>query len=335
MTDRNRCSSHPQGTTVRGVLAFLVMSVSVVLALAFANRPRFWWQESLCNSVIYWVAPLCLSFLWNLRALVCTRSRSIVLGLTLVAQLYVLLLVAQCAKPYLVFNRWPHIDAASSASLSILYLDEWRGESSHDYVREIVQHRRPTIVIVSGQRVAELAHKLPDTQYPYRAQTVASVDGAVRIFSALPLETDMIRDLGIEAYPGGTVRVRISDTKVIELGALMLAPSFSTEQFERNRISTRRLASLMRNSDATRIVVASFNATPFSQFASIYVEQARMRSVFFGRGLKKTYNMQSQLVPLLLSNALVSRDVQPIDVERIEIPGRSRAGIFFAVRIRA
>lgn len=319
----------------RRVRAWLIMSVSVFLALAFANRPRFWWQECLCNSVTYWFAPLCLLFLWCLRGAVRTRFRGLPLAVALLAQLYVCIVVAKQARPYLVFNRWPQIEAASTTPLSILYLDDWSGESSSERVREVVGRLHPSIVVASGHRVVELASVLSQAQYPYHAQTPVSADGEIRVFSSYPLEAERIEGLGMEAYPGGTVGVRVADTKVVELGTLALAPSFSTEQFERNRVSTRRLASLMRNSDATRIVVANFNATPFSQFASIYVEQARMRSVFFGRGLKKTYDMQSKLVALSLSNALVSRDVQPLVVERIEIPGRSRAGIFFSVRMRS
>lgn len=318
----------------RRVRAGLIMSVSVFLALAFANRPRFWWQECLCNSVTYWFAPLCLLFLWCLREAVRTRFRALPLGVALLAQLYVCIVVAKQARPYIVFNRWPQIEAASSKGISILYLDDWNGESTSAHVQEAVQRLHPSLVVISGRQVADIAHAVAESEYPYRAQTPASEDGEIRVFSAHPLEAAAIEGLGIEAYPGGTVRVRVADTKIVELGALVLEPSFSTAQFERNRISTRRLASLMRNSEATRIVVANFNATPFSQFASIYVEQARMRSVFFGRGMERSYDLQSHVVHLLLNNALVSRDVQPLLVERVEFPGRSRAGIFLAARIR-
>ena len=98
-------------------------------------------------------------------------------------------------------------------------------------------------------------------------------------------------------------------------------------EFERNRISARRLASYMRNSEATRLVVGSFYATPFSQLSSVFTSQARLRSLWYGKGMVKTYDMNHTFSRFTFSHGFVSRDIRPRRVERVEVPGCSRAGL--------
>jgi hypothetical protein len=82
----------------------------------------------------------------------------------------------------------------------------------------------------------------------------------------------------------------------------------------------------MRNSEATRLVVGSFYATPFSQLASVFTSQARLRSLWYGKGMVKTYDMNHTLSYFTFSHAFVSRDIRPRRVERLEVPGCALAG---------
>ena len=63
---------------------------------------------------------------------------------------------------------------------------------------------------------------------------------------------------------------------------MTLLPALSRQSLESSRITSRRLASIMRSSSAPRIVFAQFNTTPFSQVRSIYSDQVKLLSLDYG-----------------------------------------------------
>lgn len=241
--------------------------------------------------------------------------------------------VGALARPYIFFERWPAISHSGSAvSARCMFVDSWQpGEAPEAALAEL-RNQKPNLLIVSGEAPEALTDKVPTDRYPVRISTSASDEGRIHILAEDGVVLEPLQELGVGAMPGGLVKVRI-DSHSLELGVLALQPSFSKDAFERNRISARRLASLMRASDATRVVVGSFNATPFSQFVSVYLQQARMRSVFFGQGLAKTFDMTSSVIAFPLTHALVSKDLRPEDIERLTLPGRRRAAIAFTIRM--
>jgi hypothetical protein len=261
------------------------------------------------------------------------RLRGTVALVAVLTHLFVIGYVVSSVKPYLTFNRWPHVVSEHSAQLSLVYVDGWSKDDRVGEFLSLVEERKPSLVVLSGRDVGPAMAALSSEQFPYRSHTRQSDDGEISIASVVSLAPDVIEGLGFNAYPGGVVTLQLTPSKVVQLGVLMMEPSFSKEQFERDRISTRRLATLMRNSEDTRVVLANFNATPFSQFTSMYIDQARMRSLLFGRGLLKTFDLRTPLIHLLVSNALVSRDVAPHEVELLQLSGRSRAALYATLRI--
>lgn len=312
---------------------FITVLPSVVLALFFLNRPRFWWQETVCNLALYWIAPLCMSLIFCLCRLSRLRFKSFTFCLALLTHAYVLNSTVRTVSPYLVFNYWKSLDSEETASLRALYIDHWTDIDNASTCLSVVETYKPAIIVISGDTRNLSSNHFPDTPNRFTIHGSYPQDGTIEVFSSLPVSDRGIHDLGINALPGGVATVRVSPQKTIDIGMLTLEPSFSTEQFERNRVSSRRLASLMRNSAATRVVMATFNATPFSQLTSMYIDQARLRSVMFGRGMFKTYDMRNPWASFAVSNILVSRDVEPIKVERIACPDRPHALWFFEIRV--
>lgn len=317
----------------RRTLHILLTELAIFIALVLANRPRFWWQECITNTALYWFIPVCISCGWCCREVFARRLRGVFALVAVLSHLFVIMYVVTCVRPYLTFSRWPHLVDEHSAQLSFLYVDGWTKSDRIEEFLPIIEERKPSLIVLSGKDIGAAMAAIPGGRFPYRASTQPSEGGDISIASVIPLETDAIEGLGLNAYPGGVATLRLTSSKVIQLGVLMMEPSFSKSQFERNRISTRRLATLMRNSEESRILLANFNATPFSQFTSMYLDQARMRSLLFGHGLTKTYDLRASMIHLLLSNGLVSRDIEPQQVELLSVSGRERAALFASMRM--
>jgi hypothetical protein len=140
--------------------------------------------------------------------------------------------------------------------------------------------------------------------------------------------------LGFDALPGGVVSLAMPDEGEFELGVLMLERSHDKASFERNRISSRRLSSLMRNSQQRRIVVGNLNTTPFSMLSSIFNEQSGMRSLVFQSGFVNTLGVLSLNSHVFGRNVFVSRDMVRKDFEFVDLPGRNEPVVFFSVLVR-
>lgn len=310
-----------------------VSLISCAGALMLANRPRFWWQECFCNLALYWFAPVCVMAFLTINSL---RSRAFyrsVRWISLVAQLYMIIHVVVLARPYIVFDRWPGLhENASAQEVRLMYVDRLDSSQAYDATLAELRSQRPTLLIVSGEGFDNLIARVPAGEYPVRISTAPSNSGRVHLLAQGRVKLEPLQELGFGAMPGGLVKVRI-DSRSLELGLIALQPSLSKDSFESNRISSRRLASLMRASESSRVVVGSFNATPFSQLVSVYAEQVRMRSIFFGRGFRKTFDMTRAVVAFPFTNAFVSKDLRPVNVEVLRLAGHDRAAIAFSVHL--
>lgn len=324
---------------LRSRLSSVVLCLAGVLAaLCVANRPRFWWQELFCSLALYWLPPAIIAGTWLVRK---AFSRAAHPGSSTVSCLlwggvvcygYVIFSMGSVLMPYLWPSRWAPLTNEDSTIISGLWIDGWSSRDTFSDLRELISRMDPMVVMVSGElavseRSGDMLRRLP-----YQARTASSENGGISIFSAVPIRAEHI-DLGIEAFPGGIFSLSVPGRQSVELGVMALARSTSQELFERNRITARRLSSLMRSSKEPRIVAAQFGAAPFSQLMAVYSEQVRLRSLMCGLGLRKTFNMENPLVITTDSNIFVSRDFSRLSFERIHIPMRERAVLSFRVAL--
>jgi hypothetical protein len=325
------------------VLHVLVCLAGFLAALCVANRPRFWWQELFCTAGLYWFAPAILALLY-LGCSLSGRSDSSGILRTRRAAHYWLLIGAICCygyvtvhmgiimAPYLYYGSWSATREVLGPELGFLWLE---GRSESDRVEDLsklLARTTPTVVIMSGYGDLD-SQRLSDLRdYPYLQRTASQERGGITLFSKIPFGNQVTDSLGIEALPGGVFVLQPSETESIEVGVLALARSTSRGIFERNRVTARRLSSLMRNSGAPRVVVGQFGTTPFSQLMSVYPQQARMRSLMFGIGLLKTFDMNNPFIALTDSNVFVSTDLVRRGFERIHRSGQTHAALAFRIQ---
>jgi hypothetical protein len=327
--------SHP----LASVLRLLLCLAGYVAALCVANRPRFWWQELFASLALYWLPLAAIAFAWLARfvfsqPLKVTRGAASwgVLG-ALGCYGYVIVFMGCKLAPYLFYDRWPAQVSQGSATVSGLWIDQWGRGDSISALQALVTRKAPMVLMVSGENSAvELLGAMTE-RFPNQVRTQCTDGDVISVFSQLPFGAQQFDNLGVEAFPGGVFSLQVHDGRQIELGVMALSRSTSQELFERNRITARRLSSLMRNSREPRIVAAQFSTTPFSQLMALYPEQARLRSLMFGAGLHKTFNMEHPFVITTDSNIFVSRDFARLSFEAITIPERERTALFFRVAL--
>lgn len=315
--------------------AVLACSIGYMLALCVANRPRFWWQEALCSHTLYWM-PLALIAFGGLVIFNCRRRAPLVRVVSLLAvgcYGYVITSAAATLLPYASFHQWPEVSDERAFTVSGIWVDEWSQSDRSTELERIITEKGPTLVMVSGEFSPALLTTAIAQRFPHQARTESVERGGITILSSLPFRPDPIDELGIEAFPGGLFILEPPNHAAIELGVMTLERSTSQEVFERNRITSRRLSSLMRNSHQPRIVAAQFSTTPFSQLMGVYPRQARLRSVMYGLGLFATFRETSGRPAAPQSNIFISRDFARKNFERIDLAGPRRDALFFALQM--
>jgi len=315
--------------SVASVLRLSSTIFSALVALCFLNRPRFWWQEAICNFSPYFVPLLAVALIRNVKGLKHGYVTRLVSLLGMLASAYCLYTIISLAVPFFWYPRWSKTLPASADTLRLVFIDDCYLSQSD--AREILLIRNPEVAVVVGAARESLL--LEGTTLNNR-RDFGDAD-KVSILSSLDLPDRGVPNLGFSARPGGVVGVKLASGATVDLGVIGLRPSTTQSEFERNRISARRLSSYMRNSDATRLVIGSFYATPFSQFASVFTSQARLRSLWYGKGMVKTFDMNHTLSYFTFSHGFISRDMRPLRVERLSVPGCARAGLFADLRIES
>lgn len=306
--------------------------LGVVVGLLTLNRPRFWWQELFHNSAFYWVVPVCGLMLW-LLVCVFRRGFSWQIACGILGCLYgVSATFASVATA--VMPRHITIPVDESIRVDGAWIDSW---SVNDDVRELTQlivTRKPLLVAMQGRDLEPLDALPALAGYVHRiAASGTGEAGSLRLYSRVPLRGAARGDLGLRAFPGGWGALALSETQVLEVGFISLMPSYNQELFERNRVSARRLSSLMRNSESPRIVLANFNATPTSQLVAVYSNQTRMYSLRFGTTLSNIRSVFDFFAPERGLQAFVSKQVAPESFELLSWPKRARPLFYFSVQV--
>gem|GEM_PF-1666998 len=324
---------------MRRVIFLIVCLTGYFLALCVANRPRFWWQETLCSNALYWLPFALVALVFLSGDLIRKRTtRPWMLWSAVVCYGYASVFMLCKLFPFVHYNRWPLVIEDSESNVRGLWVDGWSAADRVAELNEVISVKQLSVVMIAGTAPHEALRDPLLDLFPYRA-TTAPVEPAngehvsIAIFSKVPFTSERIDQFGVEALPGGVFPLQLPNGAVLELGVMSLVPSDSQQSFERNRITSRRLSALMRSSSAARIVAAQFSTTPFSQFMAVYPEQVKMRSLMYGIGLYKTFDMNNFSNYSTESNVFVSHNVARIEFERIRVEGRSRAMLYFHVQV--
>ncbi len=312
------------------LLAWLV-AVSC-LAVCHLNHPRLWIQDLLCSVSLYWIPFVLAGFVWALARCVKLRSCSVALLWALVVQGYLLVRVATVAMPYVSFSRWPEAQAGQSVEVPVLFSHVDFAQNGLARLSAETARRAPSIVVLVGEpgQLAAATESMPG--FP---RVLDSTPPGVTVLSRFDLEDGSRTSLGTGALPGMFLKLRVPRVGSVLLGVLDLIPAASQRDFFLSKVTSRRIASSLRYQKEPRVVVGSFDATPFAPIVNMYPRQLGLRSVMFGQGLVRTFDLQDPVVRLALDNAFVSKEIGVKDFELLNDVSLHRAAMSFVMSIPA
>ncbi len=248
----------------------------------------------------------------------------------LLAALHVatLCVVASLARPYVYFRGWPSMAGKHQTQLGVLVAPFFDDSAGFTRLEAAIRQYQPDIVVMMGG--SDAVRRIQESQtFPFMQEQHAPKLGGVAILSRFPLRGARRDGIGFGALPAMYEELSLPDGSVVELGALLLSPITNQGAFEDNKVTARRIVTLVRNSSRHRIVVGSFFDSPFSKIVSLYTRQGRLRSVMFGRGFPNTWDMQSSFHRLQADHAFVSKYILVQDVSLFDAPTTRHRGIFF------
>jgi hypothetical protein len=295
------------------------------------NHGRFWWQELVCSFTLYWAPLVVIGLyitLYRFRRGYARDARLPWFLLTSSLHLSIVLIVASLGRPYVYFERWPALVGKHVSQVGVLVAPFFDGDAAVHRLQSMIHEYRPDIVVMMGNGDA-LRHIKESHEFPFVQERNSAKHTGIVIVSKFPFREGRRDGGGFGALPALYEELSLPDGTILEFGALLLSPVTDQEAFEDNKVTARRIATLVRNSSRHRIVVGSFFGSPFSKIVSLYTRQGRLRSVMFGRGFRNTWDMQSALLKLPADHAFVSRYIGVQDVTLFEAPTSRHRGLFF------
>ena len=311
-----------------GLVSWLL--IVTALAICHLNHPRLWIQDLLCSVSLYWLPAVFAGFIAVLWRCIRARSCSVTLLYALVVQAFLVYRVSALASPYLHFSRWVAIESNRAIDLPMLLSHTDFTPSGAARLADVVAAQAPAVAILVGRPEQLLRAQEILPKYPF---VVESEPTGVLVLSRFEPSEESRVSLGFDSLPGLFLNLKVPDVGPLLLGALDLIPAASQDDFFASKVTSRRLATLMRYREEPRIVVGNFNATPFAPLVNMYRRQLSMRSVMFGQGLIRTFDLADPLVRLTLDNAFVSKDVAVMRFEALEGISVHRSTLSWQVRL--
>jgi hypothetical protein len=218
-----------------------------------------------------------------------TTARCSLMGVSLfVLQLICVVRTTHVVVPYLYATASTYPALSYTEPIRFLVMDiSGRAESEVPAaVATLLEMENPSVVIVL--RHADLAARFPARdRYPFSITSSLHSDRVVEIVSKVPFHEPIRSEFGYGALPAVFGVLEVGEGARLQLGALDLLPAYSQDFFVKSRLTSRRLASSLRYSAEPRMVVGAFRASVTSQIVDMYVDQLRLRSLFFDSGFSK------------------------------------------------
>jgi hypothetical protein len=319
-----------QKSTFKGHVLGLVWTLCLsAILFCQLNHGRYWWQELLGSFTLYWLPFIVVGLVMTVSKY--RRGRLNALGFVTMGALHIAILAAvlSLARPYLYFSAWPVLKGQHIFTLTVMVVPLHSNETLPGGLDAVVRDSRPDVVVVLGAYVGSFGESAELKAFPFSVRQSDQTGRGVWIMSKYPFADEVHQGAGFGALPATYERLRLPEGEIVEIGALSLSPIQDQDTFEDNKLTSRRIATLVRNSSRHRIVVGSFFGSPFSKIVSMYVRQGRLRSVMFGRGFQSTWDMQSSLIRLPADHAFVSRRIKVEEVELFDLPGARHRGMIF------
>ena len=308
--------------------------VVLIATLALFNYPRTWVQELISETALVWM-PLCVGgIVFQLSRF--TSARFSLLGVALfVLQLMCVVRTVHLAVPYVYAppKAYPTLSYAEPIRFLLIDISDRSWSDHPEAVASLVDIENPQVVIVLRYSDGPVLLQSAD-RYPFTLKSALQSDRTVEIFSKIPFQSTERNELGYGALPAVFGLLEIGDGAHLQLGALDLLPAYSQDSFLKSRLTSRRLASSLKYSKEPRLVVGAFRASITSQIVDMYVDQLRLRSIFFDSGISKVRDLLAHSVAFQHNlNVFTARNIELSHVLESRGADEGFSAILFDARI--
>lgn len=269
--------------------------VAVVIAtLALFNYPRTWVQELISETALLWM-PICVGGMIFQLSRFTSAPFSFIGSALFILQLMSVVRTVHVVMPYLYAapKAYPTLTYAEPTRFLLVDISDRSWSGHPEAVSSLLDIENPSVVVALRYSDTPLVSQAAE-RYPFTLKSSLLADRTVEIFSKLPITSPERSEFGYGALPAVFGVVRIGEGADLQLGALDLLPAYSQDSFVKSRLTSRRLASSLRYSTDARMVVGAFRASVTSQIVDMYVDQLRLRSLFFDSGISKLRDLYEQ-----------------------------------------
>ena len=294
------------------------------------NYPRIWWQEAINSLALVWAPALLVAIGIQLRRLV-RQGVSLYAVVSIILQFACVYAVFSTIKPYIAYSKKVAQDIVYSEPISIVLVDD-----SDRAEKAIGRGLVPTADIVVSVRTTrdQSAEPSRNEALPFTVASVAEGVRNVEIRSRFPFKENPKQEVGYAALPAVFGTVVLPEGVALQLGAFDLLSPVSQQNFVASRLTSRRIASILRFNSTPRMVFGGFRAPITSQIVDMYPDQVRLKSVLFNQGigglwrrLREVFSWNSVL------NVFVARNIRLEQVVEHEPQRDGWRGISFVARI--
>jgi hypothetical protein len=289
--------------------SFSVATLILFLASCHFIDPLVWWQEVVCAYTTAWLPAVFVLFLVEIVRLYRDAAPLRFSIVTLVGGAVVIGFSLFHAWPYWSYTHSVRLNKDEAIAVGVFHAHVGPSERESALFAEKMKELLPEVLVLHGAP-EDLVEKLALSErlrYVFRGAGAGA--SSIRVYSIYPFAADSRGDLGVDALPTIYSRIYLKPEVVFELGVVGLIKSTSNQSFQLTRVTSRRMASITRNSITPRMVLGDFAATPFSRVVSMYDREARVRSVFSGKGVQSWWELQGLIVQERNVNAFVSAGI--------------------------
>lgn len=317
----------------RQLARFLWVAAICVATFAMYNYPRSWWQESLCATALVWT-PLCVLGVCVELSRLARSGFSFGSCMLLTLNVMCVVKTVTITRPYVYAPAKSYSTFEYSRPTRVVFVDVvGRDNWALSHVANAIEEQNPDVVIATRYANTSLDKALSE-RYPHTLTSSVSSERVVEVFSKTPISSPVRTEYGYGALPGILGTLETSDGFRFQLGAMDLKTSSSQKMFNESRLTSRRLASALRYSVEPRIVVGAFRASITSQVVDMYVDQLKLRSIFFNSGLTRVSQAFGDSLHLSRNlNAFTARTIDVTDPTELRAYDRGFAALGFTVRI--
>ena len=331
--DDTRSAPPVRRSAIRVLFARLWLFALIVLYYALFTYPRVWWQDLVHGFSMALVPPLLLATVVHTKALF-TRGPRLALIIALALEIACVLRVGWVVRPYVTYSTQLEKRATHIARPHFLLIDGTVPIVNPAALEKVRQEVLPELVVVLGANNLTSPVSTSFGNYPYHLSSEEAFGGRVDIHSMWPFGLPVLRSLGVDAYPGALAMVHIAPELELEVGALDLQVPKGHLDYDRSRISARRLASMLRYSDYPRVVFGGFRVPATSPTTTVYGEQLRLKSVFFNRGFSSLASIAAKLwAPESSLNVFTAKSIKVDDVTERSLERDGFRGISFSAAL--